>query len=339
MSAGGVAFRRPPVIAASAAVAGRKEGEGPLGNDFDLICEDTRFGQKNWEKAESRMQQLALERALCKAGMGADAVELLFAGDLLNQCVTSSFAMRSSQIPYVGLYGACSTMAEGLVLAASAVSGGFARCAAAITSSHFCTAERQYRTPLAYGCQRTPTAQWTATAAGCAILRDSGHGVRVTHAVAGRIVDPGIRDANNMGAAMAPAACDTLLRLFAMDGCAPESFDRIITGDLGWLGGDILLDLLATEGVAIAGRYDDCGRMIYDASRQDVHMGGSGCGCSAGVICGHVMRELRAGRWRRVAFAGTGALLSPLTTQQGESIPGICHAVVLDGGTGEDDDR
>lgn len=324
-----VALADPPSVIASACVVGKKEGEGPLKQSFDLIQSDTHFGESSWEKAESRMQALALEAAMQKAAVTTAALDYVFAGDLLNQCVGSSFALRDMGFPFLGLYGACSTMAEGLGLAAMMIDGGFANTTAAITSSHFCSAERQYRMPLEYGGQRTPTAQWTATAAGCAILAAGGSGPYVTHVTSGKIVDAGIKDANNMGAAMAPAACETLRSLFDETGFAPEDFDLIVTGDLARLGSRVVREMFLADGIDLGERYTDCGELIYDIERQDVHMGGSGCGCSAAVLCGHLLNGMRAGKWQRIVFAGTGALLSPLSSQQGESIPAICHAVII----------
>ena len=324
-----VALADPPSVIGSACVVGKKEGEGPLKESFDLVQPDTRFGESSWEKAESRMQALALEAAMQKAAVTTAALDYVFAGDLLNQCVGSSFALRDMGFPFLGLYGACSTMAEGLGLAAMMIDGGFANHTAAITSSHFCSAERQYRMPLEYGGQRTPTAQWTATAAGCAILAQGGSGPFVTHVTSGKIVDAGIKDANNMGAAMAPAACETLRSLFEETGFTPEDFDLIVTGDLARLGSRVVREMLLADGSDLGERYTDCGELIYDIERQDVHMGGSGCGCSAAVLCGYLLNGMRAGKWQRIVFAGTGALLSPLSSQQGESIPAICHAVIL----------
>lgn len=320
----------PPSIAGHACVVGKKEGEGPLRDSFDYISEDSFFGEKTWEKAESTMQQQALQLALDKASLPPSALDYLFAGDLLNQCAASAFGLRDSGVPFFGLFGACSTMAESLSLAALIIDGGFADNAAAITSSHFCSAERQFRFPLEYGGQRTPTAQWTVTGAGAVILTADGPGPYITHVTAGKIVDLGIKDANNMGAAMAPAAYDTLRTHFEDTGFAPSRYDLIVTGDLGAVGAEILVDLFERDGVNIAPNYNDCGMMIFSRETQDVHAGGSGCGCSASVLTGHLLNGMRAGRWRRILFAATGALMSPTTTQQGESIPSICCAVSID---------
>mgnify|MGYP002542832271 CR=1 FL=1 len=323
-------LRTCPSVLSFAAVGGRFEGEGPLREYFDELSEDHFFGEKTWEKGESTMQRHALSRALEKVGLKVSDLDLIFAGDLLNQCVGSSFALRESRIPFYGLYGACSTMGESLSLAALMLDGGYASCAAALTSSHFCTAERQYRMPVPYGSQRTPTAQWTATAAGCCILSKEGKGPAVTHAAIGRIVDRGITDANNMGAAMAPAAYDTLRALFSDTRTSPADYDLIVTGDLGRLGHEVVADLFARDGVDMTKNYKDCGLLLYDLERQDMHMGGSGCGCSAAVLNGYLLRGMREGKWNRIVFAPTGALLSPTSAMQGESIPGVCHAVILE---------
>ncbi len=319
-----------PAVLSFAAVGGRFEGEGPLRDYFDELSEDHFFGETTWEKGESTMQRRALARALEKASLHERDLDLIFAGDLLNQCTGSSFALRESRIPFYGLYGACSTMGESLALAAMMVDGGYAARTAALTSSHFCTAERQYRMPVPYGSQRTPTAQWTATAAGCCILSNEGRGPAVTHAAIGRIVDRGITDANNMGAAMAPAAYDTLRALFSDTRTSPADYDLIVTGDLGRLGHEVVTDLFARDGVDMTKNYKDCGLLLYDLERQDMHMGGSGCGCSAAVLNGYLLRGMREGKWNRIVFAPTGALLSPTSTMQGESIPGVCHAVILE---------
>ena len=324
-----VALAHPPSVAGHANVVGKKEGEGPLADSFDQINQDDSFGEKTWEKAETAMQKLALSSALDKAGLSASALDYILAGDLLNQCIGSGFAVRGQDVPFFGLYGACSTMAESLSLAALLLDGGFATHAAAMTSSHFCSAERQYRTPLEYGGQRTPTAQWTVTGAGCVILSREGPGPYITHVTTGKIVDKGIQDANNMGAAMAPAAYDTLRAYFADTHTGPADYDAIFTGDLGELGHEIVMDLFRQDGVDMTRNYEDCGMLLYDRDRQDMHAGGSGCGCSAAVFNGYLLTGLKQGRWRRILFAPTGALLSPTSSFQGESIPGICHLVCV----------
>ena len=324
-----VRLTHPPAVLSFAAVGGHMEGKGPLRESFDELSEDHFWGQKTWEQGESTMQKHALQKALEKATLHEEDVDLVFAGDLLNQCIGSSFSLRESNIPFYGLYGACSTMGESLSLAAMMVDGGFARRAAALTSSHFCTAERQYRMPVPYGSQRTPTAQWTATAAGCCILGEEGEGPYVTHVTAGKIVDMGVDDPNNMGAAMAPAAYDTLSAVFRDTQTKPSDYDLIVTGDLGKLGHDIVVDFFEKDGVDMTQNYDDCGLLLFDRTGQDMHCGGSGCGCSASVLNGYLLRGMREKKWNRILFAPTGALLSPTSSFQGESIPGICHAVVL----------
>jgi stage V sporulation protein AD len=325
------ALSTPPTILGYANVVGKKEGEGPLSATFDFINPDTSFGEDTWERAERTMQKLALNKALAKAQKTAREVDLLFAGDLLNQCISSGYAARDVEIPFFGLYGACSTMAESLSLAAMALDGGYGTCTAAVTSSHFCTAERQYRTPLEYGGQRTPTAQWTATAAGCVILgREGGSGPRITHVTVGRIRDKGVTDPSNMGAAMTWAAWDTISAHLRDTGRSSAYYDLIVTGDLGKLGHDLLLDLFQQDGVDLSGNYEDCGCLLYDREAQDVQCGASGCGCSASVLTGYLLRGMQAGTWSRILFCATGALHSPTALGQGEPIPGICHAVAIE---------
>ena len=322
-------FCDPVGVVSWASVVGRMEGSGPLGGSFDLVNEDSFFGQATWEQAEARMQGEALELALQKGGLKAEDVDCVFAGDLLNQNIGATFGLRDYGIPFYGVYGACSTMGESLSLASMAVAGGFAAMAAAQASSHFCTAERQYRMPVPYGSQRSPTAQWTATAAGCTLLSAQGPGPYITHVTCGKIVDQGITDPNNMGAAMAPAAYDTLRAYFADTHTGPADYDAIFTGDLGELGHEIVMDLFRQDGVDMTRNYEDCGMLLYDRDRQDMHAGGSGCGCSAAVFNGYLLTGLKQGRWRRILFAPTGALLSPTSSFQGESIPSICHLVCV----------
>ena len=323
-----VALLRPPSVVSYANVGGKFEANGPLAGHFDLLCTDSFFGKDTWEQAESAMQQEALTRALEKGGLTPGDVDYVLAGDLLNQCIGTAFGLRDFQIPFFGLYGACSTMGESLALGSLLISGGHARTAACMTSSHYCTAERQYRMPVPYGSQRTPTAQWTATAAGCCILGDQGDGPYITHVTCGKIVDMGITDVNNMGAAMAPAAYDTLSALFRETKTGPGDYDLIVTGDLGRLGSQLLLELLERRGIVLD-NHTDCGCLLFDQKRQDVHCGGSGCGCSAAVFTGYLLTGLTEGRWNNLLFCPTGALHSPVATAQGESIPGICHAVAL----------
>ncbi len=325
-------FDKPPVIADWASVAGKKESEGPLAQKFDITRTDTYFGQKTWEQAEKKMQQLALDTLLQKSKLQADALDLVFSGDLLNQCIGSSFTLRNRNIPHVGLYGACSTMAEGLMMASLAVGGGIGDRVVAITSSHFASSERQYRFPLGYGGQRTPTAQWTVTGAGAVLVTNSDQGPRIESATIGTVTDLGITDANNMGAAMAPAALATLQAHFRDFKTGPDQYDLIVTGDLGRLGRELLINLARKEGLSLEGKLVDCGTMVFDLDTQDVHSGGSGCGCSAITLCAELLPKLQSGKLKKVLFCGTGALLSPTSTQQGLPIPGVCHAVCITGG-------
>lgn len=327
-----IAFTSPPGIRGYASVVGKKEGEGPLKDQFDQICQDNKLGQKTWELAESALQKTAFTLTLQKAGLKADECDFTLAGDLLNQCISTAFANRDSGIPFLGLYGACSTMAEGMLLAACLIDGGFGKNILAGASSHFCSAERQYRFPLSYGGQRPPTAQWTATAAGGVLLSSNINcPVRITHGCCGKIVDMGVKDAANMGGAMAPSAYDTLTTLWADTHTTPKDYDLVITGDLGRVGSDILRDLFHRDGIDISSSYSDCGQILFDNS-QDAHAGASGCGCSAAVLCGPILRQMETGKLHRIIFAATGALMSPTSIQQGESISGICHALVLQAG-------
>ena len=321
-----------PVITAWASVAGKKESEGPLSQYFDMTCQDTYFGQPTWEMAEKKMQQLAMEKLLTKCNLSKKEIGIVYSGDLLNQCIGSSFSLNNTKIPHVGLYGACSTMAESLMMAAMTVDGGYSDNVIAMTSSHFAGSERQYRFPLGYGGQRTPTAQWTVTGSGAAMVCSKGTGPRITCCTIGTVKELGIKDANNMGAAMAPAAYDTIRTHFDDLGLAAEDYDLIVTGDLGQVGKELLLDLARQDGLALGGRLTDCGTLIFDAENQDVHAGGSGCGCSAVTLCGYLLTKMHVGKYRRILFCGTGALLSPTSTQQGLPIPGTCHAVSIMGG-------
>ena len=324
-----VALAHPPSVLSFSNIGGKFEGQGPLADFFDEISNDSFFGEKTWEKAESAMQKTVLQRALEKAELTPEDLDYILAGDLLNQCIGSSFGLRDFRVPFYGLYGACSTMGESLSLASLLIDGGYADRAAALTSSHFCTAERQYRTPLEYGGQRAPTAQWTATAAGALVLAAEGKtGPAVTCVTIGKVVDKGIKDANNMGAAMAPSAYDTLKAHFEDTGRGPDYYDLIVTGDLGKLGWEIVMEFFSQDGTPLS-NYSDCGLLLFDLKEQDVHSGGSGCGCSAAVLTGFLLNGMKQGRWRRLLFCGTGALLSPTSTLQGESIPSICHAVAI----------
>lgn len=322
----------PPVITHWASVAGKKESEGPLAHTFDITSQDTYFGQRSWEQAEKHMQQLALRKLAEKANMNQRDFDLVFSGDLLNQCIGSSFTLRNMNVPHLGLYGACSTMAESLLMAAMCVGGGYADKVVAMTSSHFASSERQYRFPLGYGGQRTPTAQWTVTGSGAALVCSTGTGPRITACTVGTVKDMGIKDANNMGAAMAPAAYATIRAHMEDFGAEPTDFDLIVTGDLGQLGKELLLELARRDGLALGGRIADCGTLVFDNISQDVHSGGSGCGCSAITLCGYLLGQLQSRKLKKILFCGTGALLSPTSTQQGLPIPGVCHAVCIEGG-------
>lgn len=322
-----IALTHPPCVTACANIGGKLESQGPLAGAFDTLSQDSFFGKTTWEQAETAMQQTVLENALSKAALKPKDLDFVFAGDLLNQCIASTFAMRDMAIPFCGVYSACASMGEGLALGALSIAGGFATHVATMASSHFCSAERQYRMPLPYGNQRTPTAQWTATAAGCCLLSAQGTPPYLTHVTLGQVIDWGITDANNMGAAMAPAAYHTLRAHFHATHTKPQDYDLIVTGDLGQLGHDIVRDLFCKDQMDLGENYQDCGLLLYDAKGQDMHAGGSGAGCSASVLCGQLLSNMVNGKVKRMLFAPTGALLSTTSSLQGESIPGICHAV------------
>lgn len=331
LSRGVFLFDTPPKIESFAAVAGEKEGEGPLGSCFDKVVTDSHFGQKTWEQAESRFQLEAISFAVRKAGLTKEDIDIICAGDLINQCTGSSYGLRQLEIPFMGLYGACSTMAEGIITASLLADSGAAMRTAAVTSSHFSTAERQFRAPLSYGGQRTPTAQWTCTASGAVIISKTVGKIEICGCCVGRIADLGITDITNMGAAMAPAAADVICRYFAASGTSAADYDYIVTGDLGELGSKLLVELLMKEGIDISAKHRDCGAMIFDKEKQDTHCGGSGCGCSASVLCGYFLPSMERGEAGRILFIATGALMSTMSVQQGESIPTIAHLVELRG--------
>lgn len=320
-----------PGIMGNAAAVGKKEGEGPLKNEFDKIFNDEFIGKKTFEQGETELQKTAVLTALKKAGEASENVDLILAGDLLNQCIGSSFGQRDLGMPYAGLYGACSTMALSLALGGTLAESGAINTAVAATSSHFCSAERQYRYPLEYGGQRTPASQWTVTGAGAAVIKSKASGVPHIDAVFfGKVCDLGVTDQNNMGAAMAPAAADTIASFLYDTKSTPEDYDIILTGDLGKTGSRLLKELMKKEyGMDISAVHGDCGLMIFDLEKQDVHSGGSGCGCSAAVVCSYILNQLKRKELNRVLFVGTGALLSPTSMLQGESVPGIAHAVLL----------
>lgn len=325
-----IEFQEAPHIIGSASVVGPKEGEGPLGEWFDMVAPDAGLGEETWEKAESALQQEALMLAVGKAKLTMQRVRYLFGGDLLAQLIATSFGNGDVQIPLFGLYGACSTCGEALALAAMTISAGYADYAAALTSSHFGSAEKEFRFPLGYGNQRPLSASWTVTGSGAFVLASKGGHVKITGVTPGRIVDMGIKDNMNMGACMAPAACDTIYQNLMDFNRQPGDYDRIITGDLGSIGQRIVIDLLKEKGFDISKQHMDCGIEIYDAKAQDTHAGGSGCGCSAVVLSAMILPRLRKGVWKRVLFVPTGALLSKVSFNEGQTIPGIAHAVVLE---------
>ena len=325
-----IGFDRTPAFLSSAAVVGPKEAEGPLAKCFDVCFEDSFLGQDTWEKAESMLQKHAVETALAKKNIRAGEIDLIFAGDLLNQCTASCFGLMDFDIPYVGIYGACSTMALTIINASIAVESGAAEKAIAVTSSHFCSAERQYRFPLEYGGVRPLTSQWTVTGSGAAVIGLRGK-IRIESCTVGKIIDYGIKDANNMGAAMAPAAADTIASFLGDTVTAPSDYDCIFTGDLGSVGSELLYKLLSERGVDIRKVHKDCGCMIFDPDTQDVHSGGSGCGCSASVLCSYILQKIEQEEYHSVLFCATGALLSPTTSQQGESIPSVAHLIHIKG--------
>ncbi len=320
----------PPTILETAAIVGPKESNGPLAEYFDKCIEDEFWGEDSWEKAESKFVKETVNTVLEKSGVAAKDIDYVFAGDLLNQCISSSFAMRDSNMPFFGLFGACSTFVEGLCIGSVFMDSGACNNVLCATSSHFCSAEKQFRFPLELGNQRTPTSQWTVTGSGAAILSKQGNGPRITHITPGIIVDLGIKDANNMGAAMAPAALSTICTHFEDTGRTPDYYDAIITGDLGYIGKDILNDLCKKNGYDISTRYNDCGVLMFNQKKQDTHSGGSGCSCIATVFSGYLFKLMKEQKIKKLLLVATGALMNSTTSQQGESIPGIAHAVSIE---------
>ena len=325
-----IQFERAPHIISAASVVGKKEGEGPLGHKFDLICEDAMFGEDSWEKAESTLQKEALQTALGKVKLLPSEIRYLFGGDLLGQLIATSFGVMDTNIPMFGLYGACSTCGESLALGAMAVNAGYADHVAAVTSSHFASAEKQFRFPLDYGNQRPLAATWTVTGSGAFVLAVKGGHARITGVTPGKVVDYGVKDSMNMGACMAPAACDTMYQNLMDFNRQPDAYDKIITGDLGYVGQRILIDLLKEKGFDISGVHMDCGIEIFDRETQDTHAGGSGCGCSAVTLASMILPKIEKGSWKRVLFVPTGALLSTVSFNEGQSVPGIAHGVVIE---------
>ncbi|MBQ7968824.1 MAG: stage V sporulation protein AD [Clostridia bacterium] len=326
-----IQFDNPPKIISASSVVGRKENEGIFHGKYDIVDETDSFSQDTFEKSESEMQRLAVKKALEKADLTDGDIDALFAGDLTNQCVSSNYGLLNYDIPFFGLYGACSTAAEGIMLSSLMVGYGIFEKAIAVTSSHNCSAERQFRYPLEYGGQHTPTSQWTVTGSGAFVISKNGNGPSVVGCMPGKTIDRGITDINNMGAAMAPSAIDTLSCFFKETDTRPKDYDLIVTGDLGYEGHRIVKELMYENGYDMGTQYKDCGLMIYDRKKQDMHSGGSGCGCSAVVFAAHIYEELCNGKLGNVLFLGTGALMSPTSVQQGLSIPGIAHLIHIKG--------
>lgn len=325
-----IAFSESPYLVSAGSVAGKKEGEGPLGKYFDIASEDDLFGEKTWELAEGTMQKLACKLALKNAGVQPEEVRYLFGGDLLRQGIATSMGAEELQIPVFGLFGACSTSGEALALAAMTVAAGYGDLVLAATSSHFGSAEKEFRFPLGYGNQRPFSATWTVTGSGACVLGRKGGKARITGITTGKIIDYGLKDSLNMGACMAPAASDTIYQNLEDFGRKPEDYDRIITGDLGEVGKEILIDLLKEKGYDVTAKLMDCGIEIYDKETQDTHAGGSGCGCSATTFASYILPKIEKGEWKRVLFVPTGALLSKVSYNEGKSVPGIAQAVVIE---------
>ena len=324
-----IKFQNPPTIISTASVVGPKEGKGPLNEYFDIVLDEDTFGEKSWELSESKMFKHAMEIALEKGNVKKEEVHYMFGGDLVNQLYPSSFAARDLEIPFFGIYGACSTMSEGMCLSAMMIDGGYADIVLNGASSHYSTAERQFRFPLEYGSQKSMTSQRTVTGAGAVLMKSKGEGPKVTHITIGKVVDKGINDGNNMGAAMAPAAIDTIYAYFKDTKDDPNSFDIIATGDLGKLGKQITEDLLKERGLDISNTYTDCGIEVFNLKSQDVHCGGSGCGCSAVTFSGYIYNKLKSREFKKVMLVSTGALLSPTSTLQKQTIPCVAHAVII----------
>lgn len=324
-----VIYEKKPRIVSAHSVVGKKEAQGDLKEYFDSVITSERIEKKSWEKTESEMQSLAVSSLISKSGLKYDDIELIVGGDLLNQCTGTSFGLMKYNIPFFGIYGACSTFCEGLCISSMIVSGGFKNRVITVSSSHFCSSERQFRFPLEYGGQRPPTSQWTVTGAGAALVSDGGSDIAITAITPGKVVDMGIKDANNMGAAMAPAAVDTIKTHFKDRNLKSDYFDMVITGDLGKIGYEIAKEQLAKDKIDLKDRYHDCGVMIYNSS-QDVHSGGSGCGCCASVFSGYVMKLFKQKKINKILLTATGALMSPTSSFQGESIPSVAHAVAIE---------
>ena len=325
-----IKFNSPPTILSTACIVGPKEGEGPLAKYFDQCLDDEFWGEKTWEKAESKIIKETVNAAINKSKLPSSSIDYCFAGDLLNQCISSSFGLRDLNIPFLGIFGACSTFVEGLIMSSIFIEGGAANNCLCAASSHFCSAEKQFRFPLELGNQRPPSSQWTVTGAGSAIVSKTGAGPYITHVTIGKIVDMGIKDANNMGAAMAPAALDTLITHLKDTGRKPSYYDAIITGDLGYIGKEVVIELAEKQGFNIKSNYNDCGVLIFDKETQDTHSGGSGCACCGSVFSGYLYNQLKSKKIKKLLLIATGALTNATSSQQGESIPGIAHAVSIE---------
>lgn len=325
-----ISFKEPVYIQGFASVVGKKEGEGPLGGYFDRVEEDDKFGKKTWEEAESAMQKETAGRAIEKAGLKPENVRMIFAGDLLAQSIASSFGIEELDRPLYGLFGACSTMGEALSLASMMVAGGYGEQVLAVTSSHFATAEKEFRFPMGYGNQRPLSASWTVTGSGACVVGTKKQKIKITGVTTGKITDYGLKDSQNMGACMAPAACSTIFQHLLDFGRKPQDYDKIITGDLGYVGQQILLDMMEQQGYELGEVHGDCGIWIYDRETQDTHSGGSGCGCSASVLTAYILPKIASGEWKRILFVPTGALMSKVSFYEGNSVPGIAQAVVLE---------
>jgi len=326
-----VKFEAPVFITGFGSVVGKAEKSGPLSDWFDVVLDDDSWDEKSWEKCERKMFIRAVEIALAKAGIEEKETDYLIGGDLLNQIISAGYSARELDIPFLGVYGACSTMAESIMVGAMLIDGGFATHVACATSSHFATAERQFRSPLELGTPKTPTAQWTVVGAGSTVLSKQGlaYYPKITYATTGRVLDFGIKDANNMGAAMAPAAAETIIRHLEETGRDISYYDKIVTGDLGKLGAGILFDLMNKEGIKACDNYFDCGIEIYK-DLKDKYCGGSGCGCSGSVLNSYLIKNMIEGKLNKILFVATGALLSTTSTGQGETIPAIAHAVAIE---------
>ena len=324
-----ISFDFPPTITECNSIVGPKEAQGPLAKYFDLTLDDEFWGEKSWEKAESKIIKENVNALVTKSGISTNNIDCIFAGDLLNQCISSSFGLRDSNIPFIGMFGACSTFVESMCMGAIAIES-FAQNVICATSSHFCSAEKQFRFPLELGNQRPQTSQWTVTGSGATLLSKDGTGPFITNITLGKIVDMGIKDANNMGAAMAPAFADTLLAHFLDTGRNPSYYDAIISGDLGKIGKDIAIDIAMSKGYNIKSNYNDCGLMIFDTKAQDTHAGGSGCACCGSVFSGFLFKQLKEKKIKKLLLIATGALMNSTSSQQGETIPGIAHAVSIE---------